>query len=90
MPGAERPRDLVPMNEAIRADELRVIGEDKQPLGVMSKREALDLAIENGVDLILVVPDASPPVCRLIEYSKFNYEKTKAEKDAKKKQRESV
>lgn len=90
MPGAERPRDLVPMNEAIRADELRVIGEDKEPLGVMSKREALDLASENGVDLILVVPDASPPVCRLIEYSKFNYEKTKAEKDAKKKQRESV
>lgn len=90
MSGAERPRDLVPMNEAIRADEIRVIGEDKEPLGVMSKREALDLASENGVDLILVVPDASPPVCRLIEYSKFNYEKTKAEKDAKKKQRESV
>jgi translation initiation factor IF-3 len=90
MSGAEKPRDLVPMNEAIRADELRVIGEDKEPLGVMSKREALDLASENGVDLILVVPDASPPVCRLIEYSKFNYEKTKAEKDAKKKQRESV
>lgn len=78
------------MNEDIRANEVRVLGENKDPLGVMSKSEALAMANSAGLDLILVVADADPPVCRLIEYSKYNYEKTKAEKDAKKKQRESM
>eukprot|EP00889_Picochlorum_renovo_P003859 jgi/Picre1/30889/NNA_006248.t1 len=76
--------------EEIDASEVRVIGEDKEPLGIMSRSEALQMAEDQEVDLILVVPGATPPVCRLIEYSKFNYEKTKAEKDAKKKQRENA
>jgi translation initiation factor IF-3 len=88
-PVREKKRDAI-MNDEIEADEIRVIGEDKEPLGVMSTDEALAMAKDLEVDLILVVPGATPPVCRLIEYSKFNYEKTKAEKDAKKKQRESV
>lgn len=78
------------MNEEISAGEVRLIGEDKEPLGVVGIAEALSKAEDQGVDLLLVVPDASPPVCRLMEYSKFKYEKTKAAKDAKKKQRESV
>lgn len=86
--GGDR-RDVL-MNEEISASEVRVIGEDKEALGVMGIGEALELAEDAGVDLLLVVPDASPPVCRLCEYSKYKYEKTKAEKDAKKKQRESV
>ena len=88
-PPREKKRDVL-MNEEIDAAEVRVIGEDKEPLGVMGIDEALRMAQDQEVDLLLVVPGASPPVCRLIEYSKFNYEKTKAEKDAKKKQRESV
>ena len=56
----------------------------------MSLDEALELAQDSGVDLILVVADASPPVCRLVEYSKWNYEQVKAAKDAKKKQRDSA
>lgn len=77
------------MNGEIDAKELRVIGEDKEPLGVMSLAEALDLADDAGVDLLLVVPDAIPPVARLLDYSKWAYEKKKAEKEQKKRQRES-
>lgn len=88
-PPREKKRDVL-MNEEIEAAEVRVIAEDKEALGVMKIDEALRMAQDQEVDLLLVVPGASPPVCRLIEYSKFKYEKTKAEKDAKKKQRESV
>jgi translation initiation factor IF-3 len=80
----------VPMNENIRVPEVRLINEEKEPLGVMSTEEALRMAQDQELDLILVVPDASPPVARLISYSKFNYEAVKASKDAKKKQRESM
>jgi len=78
------------MNDSIAAAEVRVIDDAKEPLGIMATTEALAMARASGVDLILVVPDASPPVCRMIEYSKFNYEQVKAAKDAKKKQRESM
>jgi translation initiation factor IF-3 len=78
----------VPINEMIRAPEVRVVTALKEPLGVMPTLEALDLARREGVDLILVVADASPPVCRLMPLSKYNYELTKAAKDAKKRQRE--
>jgi translation initiation factor IF-3 len=82
-------RNTVPMNEDIRFPEVRLMDEAKQPLGVVAISEALDMAKKADVDLILVVPDASPPVCRLIDFSKYNYELEKAAKDAKKKQREA-
>lgn len=84
-PGEKRE---IPMNGEIEATEVRVIGEDKESLGVMSLTDALSLADDAGVDLLLVVADASPPVCRLLDYSKWKYEKTKADKDQKKRQRE--
>ena len=59
-------------------------------MGVYSTEEALAIARDASVDLVMVVPDANPPVCRLIEYSKYNYELLKAAKDAKKKQREAI
>lgn len=73
-----------------RAPEVRLLSEDKEPLGIMPTQEALMLAQDAGVDLIMVVADANPPVCRLVELSKYNYELAKAAKDAKKKQREST
>ncbi|KAL4439793.1 hypothetical protein ABPG75_002794 [Micractinium tetrahymenae] len=88
--GGPRRNDGVPMNENIRAPEVRVLAEDKTPLGVMPTGAALAEARSLGVDLIMVVPDASPPVVRLMEFSKYNYELEKANKEAKKKQRESV
>ncbi len=72
-----------------RADEVRVVGVDKEPLGIMSLVEALDVADENDVDVVLITPDADPPVVRIIEYTKYKYEQTKAAKDASKKQREN-
>ena len=74
----------VPMNENIRADELRVVGEEKEALGLMSKDDALAKARAAGLDLVLIVPDAKPPVARVMDYGKFKYEKEKRDKAAKK------
>ncbi|KAK9909368.1 hypothetical protein WJX75_001091 [Coccomyxa subellipsoidea] len=87
----ERPRGQfdTPINDEIEADEVRVTGEDREPLGIMSLMEALDMADESGVDVVLITPDADPPVVRLIEYSKYKFEQAKASKEASKKQREA-
>ena len=70
------------MNDAIRAFELRVIGENNENLGVMTKNEALRIAKEKGVDLILTAENAVPPVAKIIDYGKFAYLENK--KDNKK------
>lgn len=61
------------MNEAIRATELRVLGEDNENLGVMTRNEALAIAKQRGVDLILTAENAVPPVAKIIDYGKFAY-----------------
>ena len=76
-----------PRNESIRGGPFRVLGEDKEPLGTMERDEALSLAMEQGLDLVLIVPDADPPVCRIMNYSKVTYERTKRQKEQKKKQK---
>ncbi|OGL38818.1 translation initiation factor IF-3, partial [Candidatus Saccharibacteria bacterium RIFCSPLOWO2_02_FULL_46_7] len=65
------------INEAIRADSLRVIGEDGRQLGVLSRAEALAAAREAGLDLVEVSPDSSPPVARIVDWGKYNYQRTK-------------
>lgn len=75
------------INEQIRCKEVRVIGEEGQQLGVMTSREAMNLAKEAGVDLVMVSPSANPPVCRIVDYGKFKYEQLRREKEAKKKQK---
>lgn len=65
------------MNGAIRAANVRVIDEDGGQLGVMSRNEALDLAAERGLDLVEVSPNADPPVCKIVDWGKYNYQKTK-------------
>lgn len=67
----------VRINEAIRASELRVIGESGEQLGVMSKREALDAAEKAGLDLVEISPAASPPVAKIIDWGKYQYQKMK-------------
>ena len=69
-------------NGKIRAREVRVLDETKQPLGVMQLSEALNLARSRSVDLIEIAPAATPPVCRLIEYGRFQYEESKKKKDS--------
>lgn len=75
------------VNEQIRAKEVRVISEDGAQLGILSISEAMRMAEEADADLILIAPTANPPVCRIMDYSKFKYEQVKRERDAKKKQK---
>ena len=63
-----------------RADEIRLIGVEKEMLGVMSLNEALDKADEESTDVVLISPDAQPPVCRLVDVSKYKYEQEKAKR----------
>jgi translation initiation factor IF-3 len=76
----------VRINERIRVPEVRVIGDDGEQLGVMETREAVRKAREQGLDLVEVAPNAEPPVCRIIDYGKFQYEAKKKANEAKKKQ----
>jgi translation initiation factor IF-3 len=71
-------------NGKIRAREVRVIDEDKQALGVMPLGEALRLAQSINLDLLETVPNANPPVCRIVNYGKFQYEEAKRSKDTHK------
>ncbi|MEK7325684.1 MAG: translation initiation factor IF-3 [Chloroflexota bacterium] len=76
------------MNEAIRGvSEIRVIGPNGENIGVITVQEALRIAREAEKDLVEVSPNASPPVCRILDYGKFLYEKSKKEKEARKAQK---
>lgn len=77
---------FVRVNGKIRAREVRVIGEGGKQLGVLSLGEALTLARAQGVDLVEIAPNATPPVCRIVDYGKFRYEMAKKEKESKKHQ----
>ena len=74
------------VNEAIRFKEVRVIGSDGNQLGIMSPEQALRTAYSSGLDLILISPNAQPPVCRIADYGRYRFEQDKREKEAKKKQ----
>lgn len=65
------------LNHQIQAQQVRVIDEDGSQLGVLSKSDALKLADERGLDLVEISPNANPPVCKIVDWGKFNYQKTK-------------
>ena len=71
------------INDEITATELRVIGEDGEAFGILSRRDALQKARDLDMDLVLIAPQAKPPVCKVIDYGKFMYEQVKREKDQK-------
>lgn len=75
------------INEEIRAREVRVIGSDGEQLGIMSGRDAQQLAYEKHLDLVEIAPTAKPPVCRIMDYGKYRYEQQKREKESRKKQK---
>jgi len=79
-------RDLTRINERIRVPEVRLIDEDGKQLGVLSRDDALDYARQRDLDLVEVAPDASPPVCRVLDYSKYKYEQEQKQKAARKHQ----
>ncbi|WP_099158725.1 translation initiation factor IF-3 [Virgibacillus ndiopensis] len=75
------------VNEKIRAREVRLIDSNGDQLGVKSRNEALDIAQTRNLDLVLVAPNAKPPVCRIMDYGKYRFEQQKKEKEARKKQK---
>ena len=75
------------VNEAIRDREVRVIGENGEQLGIQPIQRALELAEDAGLDLVKIVPNAQPPVCKLLDYDKHRYEQSKREKELRKNQK---
>lgn len=74
------------VNREIRAPKVRVIGKDGEQIGIIPLYEALNLADEAGLDLVEIVPGATPPVCKIINFGKYRYDQTKREKENKKAQ----
>ncbi len=79
-------KENLKINREIRADKVRVVRDNGDHVGVMPIREALELAKKEGLDLIEVGSSANPPVCKLTEYGRFRYHKTKKEKESRKAQ----
>ncbi len=75
------------INEQIRDREVRVIGAEGDQLGIMSAKDAIKLAKDAELDLVKIAPNATPPVCKIIDYGKYRYELARKEKEAKKKQK---
>ena len=75
------------LNEEIRDKEIRLIGADGAQLGIMSAAQANEMAEEQGMDLVKISPNAVPPVCKIMDYSKFCFDQKKREKEAKKNQK---
>lgn len=78
------------INEQIRAKEVLVIGPNGEQVGVKPLNDALTLATYAGLDLVLINPNGNPPVCKVMDYNKFRYEKIKKEKEALKRQRANM
>ena len=75
------------VNAQIRNEEVRVLLDDGEQLGVMKKNEALDIAKGRGMDLVEIAPNNNPPVCKIVDYGKFKYQEQKKKNEAKKKQK---
>ena len=75
------------INEEIRDKEVRLIGDDGQQLGIVPIQQAQEIAVEKGMDLVKIAPQAVPPVCKVLDYGKYRFEQQKKEKEAKKNQK---
>ena len=91
---ARRPHNAPPqrdtgprVNDRIRADEIRLIGAEGENVGVVTPARALQMADDAGLDLVEISPNASPPVCKIMDFGKFKYEQQKKEAEARKKQK---
>ena len=83
----QRKRDLHKINRFISKENVRVILEDGEQLGVMTTKDAIELAQSRGVDLVEIAPNNDPPVCKIIDYGRFKYQEQKKKNEAKKKQK---
>jgi translation initiation factor IF-3 len=74
------------INEEIRDKEVRLISEDSEQLGIMSAAQAMEIAVEHGLDLVKIAPNSVPPVCKIMDYGKYRFEQSKREKEARRNQ----
>jgi len=81
-------KNFIRVNERIRAAQVRLIGPEGNQLGIVSVQKALETANQHELDLVEVAPNINPPVCRIIDYSKFKYDQEKKEREAKKHQKQ--
>ena len=77
----------LPINRQIKAKEIQLIGDEGEKLGILSFEDAMAKAEDKNLDLVLVAPNANPPVCKIMNYGKYRFEQAKKEKEAKKKQK---
>lgn len=77
----------VQLNESIRDPQVRLVGDDGSQLGIMSAKDAYKIALDKGYDLVKIAPQANPPVCKIMDYSKYCFEQVKREKEARKNQK---
>nr|WP_320410480.1 translation initiation factor IF-3 [Candidatus Paracaedibacter acanthamoebae] len=84
---APSPKDGPRVNQEITSREVRLVGADGEMVGVVSRQEALRLAVEARLDLVEVSPNAEPPVCKILDYGKYKYEQQKKKVEAKKNQK---
>ena len=75
------------INDEIRDKEVRLISNDGEQLGIVAIQKAQEIAVEKGMDLVKIAPQAKPPVCKIMDYGKFRFEQAKREKEARKNQR---
>lgn len=75
------------INEQIRDKQIRVIGDDGEQLGIMSAEDALNIAAQKNLDLVMIAPQATPKVCKIMDYGKYRFEMIKKEKENKKNQK---
>ena len=90
-PGSYQRRNVDPFaairrNHRIKTPTVRVISPEGKQLGILDTPKAINLALENGLDLVEVAPNARPPVCRIMDYGRYKYEQAKAEREARRKQ----
>ena len=81
-------KEEVLLNHNIRFDEVRCVGDDGEVYGIISAEEAQKIANSKGLDLVLISPNANPPVCKIMDYGKYRYQLEKKQKEAKKKQKQ--
>ena len=86
-PFQKRREDETRINDNIRIDEVRLVDENGEMVGVIKTAEAIRRAKDAGLDLVEVSPNAKPPVCKILDYGKFKYEQQKKAQEAKKKQK---
>lgn len=84
--GVVEIKRFIRVNERIRAPQIRLIGPDGNQLGVVPLAKAMDLANQHELDLVEVAPQVEPPVCRIMDFSKFKYDQEKKEREARKNQ----